>query len=67
MMVSSLIHLLVVVLVLGVIFSLVWWALSYLPLSEPFAQVARFILILIFVLVLISMLIPLLGGWGGHL
>jgi hypothetical protein len=59
---SPLIHLLVVVIILGVVFSLLWWLLSLLPLQPPFFQVAQFILALIAVLVLISLLLPLAGG-----
>lgn len=59
--VGGLIHLLIVVLILGLIFWLLWWALSQLPLPTPFAQIARFILILIFVLILIGLLLPLAG------
>ena len=59
--VGGLVHLLIVIIVLGLVFWLVWWALSYLPLPAPFAQIARFILILIFVLILISLILPLAG------
>jgi len=61
MSVALLIHLLIVVIVLGLIFAVVWWAMSYLPLPTPFAQVARFIVVLIFALILIYLLLPLLN------
>jgi hypothetical protein len=41
------------------VFWLIWWAISYLPLPEPFASIARFLIILIFALVLIYLLLPL--------
>ena len=56
-----LLHLVLVILVLGLIFALVWWALGYAPLPEPFAKIVRFLVILIFVVILISLLLPLLG------
>jgi hypothetical protein len=58
--VPALIHLLIVVIVLGLIFGIVWWALGYLPLAEPFGSIARFIVILIFALILIYLLLPLI-------
>lgn len=56
---AILIHLLIVVIVLGIIFACLWWALSYLPLPEPFAAIARFLVVLIFALILIYLLLPL--------
>jgi len=35
--------------------------LSYLPLPAPFNQIARFIVVLIFALILIYLLLPLLN------
>jgi len=61
MSVALLVHLLIVILVLGLIFWIVWWALSYLPLPNPFAQIARFLVVLIFALILIYLLLPLLN------
>jgi hypothetical protein len=58
-MIPALIHLLIVIVILGLIFWLVWWALSYLPMPEPFASVARFIVVLVFALILIYLLLPL--------
>lgn len=61
MSIGILVHLLIVILVLGLIFWIVWWALSYLPLPNPFDQIARFIVVLIFALILIYLLLPLLN------
>lgn len=58
---GGLIHLLIVLLILGVCFWLVWWALSFLPIGEPFASVIRFVVVLIFVVILIGYLLPLAG------
>lgn len=55
------IHLLIVVLILGVCFALLWYALSFLPVGEPFGSILRFVLILIFVVILIEYLLPLAG------
>jgi hypothetical protein len=54
-MIAVLIHILIVIVILGAL----WWALSYLPLPAPFDQIARFIVVLIFVLILIYLLLPL--------
>ena len=58
-MIPTLIHILIVVLILGLVFWIIWWALSYLPLPEPFAGIAKFIVVLIFALILIYLLLPL--------
>lgn len=58
-MLAALIHILIVVIILGLIFWLVFWALPYLPLPAPFAQIARFIVVLIFAIILIYLLLPL--------
>ena len=60
-MIAALIHLLIVIIILGLVCWLLWWAISYLPLPAPFAQIARFIVVLIFALVLIYQLLPLLN------
>lgn len=58
-MIGVLLHLLIVVIILGLVFWLIWWALSYLPLPAPFAQIARFIVVLLFAIILIYLLLPL--------
>lgn len=60
-MVPMLIHLVIVLIVLGIIFAIVWWGMSYCPLPAPFMGIVRFLIILIFVLILIALLWPLLG------
>lgn len=57
-MIHLLIWLLVLVLVLGVI----WYALQLLPLPHPFNVIAQLILLVIFVVVLVSVLMPFAGG-----
>lgn len=53
--------LLITVIIVGLIFWLLYWALSQIPLPAPFAVVARVIL----ALVAIIFLIGLLTGGGG--
>lgn len=53
------IHLLIVFLIICIIFGVVWWALSLIPIPAPFAWVPQVILALIFVLVLAGVLVPL--------
>jgi hypothetical protein len=52
----DLISLLITVVVLGLIFYLAHWALSRIPLPEPFGVVANVILVLIVVIVLLGLL-----------
>jgi len=52
-------------LVLLIIFSLIWWIVSVLPLPAPFARIAQVVVVVIFCLILIYMLLPFAGGLGG--
>lgn len=61
-----LIHLLFVLLILGLIFYVVWWGISQIPLPAPFAVAVKVILALIVVLVLLEYLLPLAGDTGVH-
>lgn len=56
--------LLITLIVLGLIFAVVWWAITQIPLPPPFAVVVRVIFALIVVLVLVDLL---LGGSLGTL
>ncbi len=47
--------------VIGVIFWLLWWLISYVALPEPFAKVARIIMAVAAVIVLINILLGLVG------
>ena len=60
-MISLLVTLLVVCLVL----SIAWWALSQIPLPQPFRAVVVVILALIAIIVLLGLL-PIGGGSLGH-
>lgn len=57
------ISLLITVIVAGVIFYLVYWALSQIPLPAPFMVVARVILALVAIIFLIGLLTG--GGFSG--
>jgi hypothetical protein len=53
---NSLISLLITVIIIGLVFYLVWWAISKIPLPDPFGVVVQVILALIAVLVLLGLL-----------
>ena len=58
---EAIVSLLVWVIVIGLIFWLLWWLLSYVGLPEPFNKVARVILAVAAVLFLINVLLGLAG------
>ena len=60
------ISILVSLLVLCLIFGVVWWILTLIPLPAPFGRVAQVVLAVLFLIILIYMLLPLAGGFGGH-
>ncbi len=47
---------LIALIVIAIVFGLLFWALQQLPLPAPFGQVARVLLILVFVLWLLGVL-----------
>ena len=53
---------LVIVLVMCLIFGVIWWILTLIPLPAPFMQVARVIIAVIFLIWLIYLLLPMTGG-----
>jgi hypothetical protein len=60
-MISTLIYLLVLL----IVFALVWWVLSLIPLPAPMRQIANVVLAVIFALVIIFyVLLPLAGHAG---
>lgn len=60
------IPILIQLLILCLIFGVVWWVLTLIPLPPPFGQVAQVVVALLFALILISLLLPLAGihAWG---
>ena len=57
-MISLLITLLVFILVAGIL----WYIITLLPLPHPFGLIAQLVLLIIFVLVLLSYLLPYAHG-----
>lgn len=60
------INLLVYVVVWGLIFYVLWWALGKLGLPEPFAKIATVILVLFIVIVLLNLLLGIVPIRGFH-
>jgi hypothetical protein len=58
--------LLVTFLVLLIIFSLLWWIVTQIPLPAPIAQIARVAVVVIFCLILIYLLLPFASGGFTH-
>ena len=56
--------LLVTILVMCIIFALIWWILTQLPLPAPFGRIAQVVCVVLFCLWLIYELLPLAGT--GH-
>ena len=60
---------LVTILIMCLIFGLIWWVITLIPLPPPFAQVARVVIAVIFCIWIIYLLLPLAGmgaGFGGY-
>jgi hypothetical protein len=68
-MLSGLVGLLITLLIVGLIFSVIWWVVSVIPWPAPFAWAAiviKVIVALILLIWLISVLLPMAGGGLGH-
>jgi uncharacterized membrane protein YwzB len=59
---SILINLLVQLVIGGLILAIIWWALAQFALPEPFAKIAKVLVVLFVVVWLINLLLTL----GGH-
>ncbi len=59
---SSLVHILVLLMIVGGVCWLLWWLIGYIGLPEPFNKVARVIIAVVAVLFLINLLLSL-GGY----
>jgi hypothetical protein len=57
--------LLVTVLIMCIVFGLLWWIFTLIPLPPPFAQIGRVVIVVIFCLWLIYLLLGLVGGGAG--
>lgn len=54
-------HALILLIVVGVIFWLLWWLIGYVGLPEPFNKVARVIMAVAAVIICIAILLSLAG------
>ena len=55
------ISLLLTILILCLVFGLIWWIVSLLPLPAPFGQVARVVVAILFLVIVLYELLPLIG------
>ncbi len=58
---SSLIHILIQLIVVGIVCWLLWWLLGYAGLPEPFNKIARILVAVVAVFFLINLVLGL-GG-----
>lgn len=59
---SSAINVVVMLIVAGLIFGLLWWLVDYCGIPEPFHKVAKVVLAVLAVLVVIGILLSLVSG-----
>jgi hypothetical protein len=59
------IDLLLYVVILCLVFGLIWWSLSIVPLPGPFDRIAQVVLVVIFVICIIIILMGLVGSSPG--
>ena len=55
------ISVLITILVLCIVFGLLWWIVSLLPLPAPFGQVARVVVAVLFLIIILYEFLPLIG------
>lgn len=60
------INLLLYLIVWGLIFYVLWWALGKIALPEPFSKIATVILVLFIVIVLLNLLLGIVPIRGFH-
>jgi hypothetical protein len=61
----GLIGLLITIILIGLIFYILWWALSQIPLPEPFSVIVRVILVLVMAIIAIWLVLQLGAAVGG--
>lgn len=59
---SPILNAVIWIVVMGLIFYLLWWALDKIALGQPFDKVLRVILVVAVVVVLINFLLGILGS-----
>jgi len=64
MSIDALLNLVIVVVVAGLIFWLVWWFIDWVGLPEPFNKVVKVVIGLVALVFLIKILLGLVGGHG---
>lgn len=60
--VGGLLNFVVYIIVVGLVFWLLWWLISYVGLPDPFAKIAKVILAVIAVLICINILLGMIGS-----
>jgi hypothetical protein len=63
-MIEALIVLTIYIIVVGLIISLLLWALQQVPLPPPFGQVARVVIVLLGALIVVYLLLGLVSDVG---
>ena len=63
-MIASAVTLLIYIIILGLIFYCVWWALAQIALPEPFGTIARVLVVLVALLICVSLLLGLVPSGG---
>lgn len=65
---SSIVSLIITIIIFGVVYMLLEWAVKAIPIPDPFAKIIRIIMILAAVIFLINALLSLTGNgfinWG---
>ena len=59
---SSLMHILIQVIVIGLVCWLLWWLIGYVGLPEPFNKIARVLIAVVAVLFLVNLVLGLGGS-----
>jgi hypothetical protein len=60
-MIGLLIHILIALLVLGIFWVVIEWAIGQMPLPPPIPQVIRIVFVIVVLIVILYMVMPLLG------
>jgi len=63
-MIGALINLLVYLLILGILWFAVDYAIKNLPVADPLARIVRIVLVVIFCLIIIGLLLSMIGVGG---
>lgn len=61
MTIAALVHLLVVLVIIGAVLYIVWWAIRDIPAPEPIKVVIRVVFALVVALIAIELILPLAG------